>query len=174
MVTGTQGSAGDRPRRPELVFGLVGALGVDMDAVQSCLAAALRQVEYEPHDIRITDIMRILEGSQKLPKIKDTIHNKIARANAICSKFKNNSILAALAISEIREIRRSENIASHGEEVGQNDQDLSDWTLDSHAYIIRQLKRVEEIELLRTVYRKKFVQVSVALDKESRITNQKN
>ena len=41
------------------------------------------------------------------------------------------------------------------------------------AYIVRQFKREEEITLLRQVYGRKFIQVSVYLDKEERKKQQR-
>jgi hypothetical protein len=39
---------------PELIFGIVGPIGVDIDSVVCCLNDALSHVKYESHTIHIT------------------------------------------------------------------------------------------------------------------------
>jgi deoxycytidylate deaminase len=167
-------SAANRPRTPELVFGLVGPVGVDMDAVQTCLCAALKQVGYDAHLIHLTQLMEQLEEPKQLKRRRaaSKIEEKIDRANKICQKYNDNSVLASLAISEIRRIRKEVNLEAPDSRFGE--ETAVEFEAKATAYVVRQLKREEEVDLFRWVYRRNFVQVSVALERDLRILSQKN
>lgn len=149
---------------PELVIGLVGPIGVDMDAVVAHLQSALADVQYESSVIHITAVM-----SDLLPglKVKDSTygeryHSLIENADRVRREAKNHAALACIAISEIRRLR---------EEFGRKDIDpkaARNEPLLNRAFILRQFKREEEIALLREVYGRKFIQVSVFSDAEER------
>jgi deoxycytidylate deaminase len=161
---------------PELVFGLVGPIGVDMDMIQNQLAHCLRSVGYEPVSIRVTDLMTQVSVAAELVDSTDPIQHygsRIEFANAVRARCENDAALAALAVLEIRLYRQDQN--EHDQKTSLSDQiSIADIPLESHAFIIRQLKRPEEIGLLRKVYGRKFIQISVSLGVEERqrlITN---
>ncbi|MGY5811887.1 anti-phage dCTP deaminase [Rhizobium sp. LEGMi198b] len=143
---------------PEIVFGLVGPIGVDLDAIVRFLKEALTEVQYSSEMIHITQVMRDI-----LPHIvvdEDTYGKRyrslINHADEVRRKVNNNGALACLAISGIRRVRARRNNKG------------PDQPALGTAYIIRQLKREEEINLLRAVYGRKFVQVSVYSDPDER------
>lgn len=152
---------------PELVFGLVGPIGADMSCVSEELGLALRQVGYESHLVHITSIIPELlsESGQK------TLKQKIEAANDLRSRTKDNSILAGIAITEIKKIRSEQN-SKKREAEGKIPH--SEIQLNRTAYIIRQLKRDEEISLLRKVYGNNFIQISVAIDESKQLLNTQN
>jgi deoxycytidylate deaminase len=135
---------------PELIFGLVGPIGVDLEYVTEVLSEALRLVSYETHTFRITELMR--EVSTGLPLDAsgyiDSIKQRIAYANKVRELLNRNDALAILAVSAIREFRNE--ITGDPEE-----------PLPKHAYVLRQFKRPEEVKLLRSVYGKQFIQISI-------------
>ncbi|MFK0382358.1 anti-phage dCTP deaminase [Agrobacterium sp. NPDC090273] len=144
---------------PEIVIGLVGPIGVDLDAVMAFLTEALAKVQYASEVIHITQVMRDV-----LPQIvidESSYVNRyaslISQADTVRRSVNNNAALACLAISDIRRVRTRRN-GKH-----QPDQPAL-----GTAYIIRQLKREEEITLLRAVYGRKFVQVSIYSDPDER------
>ena len=101
------------------------------------------------------------------------LENKIKKGNSVRKAFKNNSVLAAEAIRQIVMFR-----ATHARNSGETDEDkiadLASIPLSEHAFIIRQLKRPEEVDLLVKAFGKNFVQVSVVTSLDSRkqtITN---
>lgn len=140
----------DVPANPELVFGLVGPIGVDLDAVINSLEENLKSVGYKVEIIKITDIM--IDTSIEIDIDETSYFGKykslISYANAVRENHSNASTLAGLAISKIRQLRKS--IVGSADKPSFNT-----------AYIIRQFKRPEEISLLRKVYGRKFIQVSV-------------
>lgn len=131
-----------------------------MDTVSIEIKHALREVGYDAHIIRITDLM-------KSPKIKIQIDktsfyqkakSTIRYANQVRKIYKNKAAMAGIAIGQIRKIRKSI---------------TGDWykPASRNAYIIRQFKRPEEIEILRKTYGRKFIQVSVFSTEEERKIN---
>lgn len=156
--------------KPELIFGLVGPIGVDMSMVQSRLEHALVSVGYVPVPIRLTSLMDQVAVDEKITEDGDPVvhyDSRIRYANAVRGKCDDDSALAALGILEIRNIRERENSAAHLDR--DPSENLAEIPLTGRAYIIRQLKRPEEISLLRKVYGRKFVQISVSLEAEERI-----
>jgi deoxycytidylate deaminase len=157
---------------PELVFGLVGPIGVNMSMVETRLSEALMGVGYTPIPIRVTALMSQIVVDVAVDDSLDPkrhYESRIEYANAVREKCKDDRALAALAILEIREQRRAINLVNSGELEGNDSDELDDLPLDAHAYIVRQLKRKEEVELLRKVYGRKFVQISVSVGAEDRI-----
>jgi deoxycytidylate deaminase len=137
-------------KNPELVFGIVGPIGVDIDSVIKALEDALRGVDYEPLTIHPTSEM-------DHPRVPTRIDHSsyyarymslIKKANEYRRKAKNPAALAGLAILNIR---------------GRRQEMTKDQTVPrlGAAYIVRQFKRPEEIELMRRAYGRKFIQISV-------------
>jgi deoxycytidylate deaminase len=157
--------------RSELVFGLVGPVGCPIHEAGEALESALKRVDYKPHVISISDEMdKLLEG-MNFPIPSDgesTLENKIMKGNAVREAFENNSVLAAEAIRQIIKFR-----IKASKDAGEKDQgkidDAALLPLDEHAFIIRQLKRPEEIELLVKAFGKSFVQVSVVTPLDARL-----
>ena len=120
---------------PELIFGLAGPIGVDLDLVQSILSAQLRQVNYESTPIKLTDEMRQFEVDDvaAAPESTDlfTTYNwKMDYANALRKKYDSGDTLARIAIQAIRSARE-----------GLTGNESSPKEL--RAYVVRQLKRPE-------------------------------
>lgn len=88
---------------PELVFGLVGPLGVDMDAVQEALSAALRQVEYNSHIIHLTKEIRNGFIPEKKSDRSNTYADKIITINEIRKQTKREDILSLFSVLKIVE-----------------------------------------------------------------------
>ena len=167
---------------PELVFGIAGPIGIDIDAIVRTLKEVLSTVAYQSALIRITDEITEIESPESKP-INHTFYNmmryKMAHASAICREIKDPAYLMRLAILAIKREREKlcestlvmsneddneKSVVSHIE----NDQPstfvlLSDDNMDvayRSAYIIRQIKRPEEVQLLRKVYGPQFLLIS--------------
>lgn len=148
---------------PEIIIGLVGPIGVDMDFVIQSLEKSLGSVGYQSSMVHLTTVLGDLAPSLKPKAITypDRYKGLIASADKVRRYTDNNAAFACLAISEIRRLRQvsRDNLAP---------QTAANTPRLGTAYIIRQFKRPEEITLLRQVYGRKFIQVSVYLDKEER------
>ena len=149
----------DALRFPELVFGIAGPIGVDIDAITDSIILALRDVGYVSKPIKLTKAM--LAYPTKTAKIKDEdnfadlMNFKMSYADDLCIENGDLAIMARIAIKAIREIRR---------EIG-GDIDVPQAKV---AYIVRQFKRPEEIHLMRSVYGKQFILISAYGSLEAR------
>ena len=154
---------------PELVFGLVGAIGVNVEAVARRLGEALGAVGYARHVIRLTDLMKqvAIDGVSIADEGDRLQHylSRIAYANAVRAKCDNDAALAGLAVARIKSLRAD---AWAGTEVQEDRERLP---RERTAYVLRQLKRREEIDLLRKVYGRKFIQISIHAGEEERRRN---
>jgi len=156
--------------RPELIIGLVGPIGCDITAVERAISAALKQVDYRAMNISLSEgIAELLKEKQDEETSLQTLGKKIEAGNKVRRSYENNGILAAYAISKIREIRAQINTeAGAALPEGASFEDIR---ADSVAYIIRQFKRPEEIELMRKTYGRAFIQISITQQRQDRLDN---
>ena len=136
---------------PDLVFGLVGPIGVDLEYTSNSISDSVKSFGYTTHNISITKIMRELVSDILIDEsdLSTGYRTKIEYANDLRKKYDSNDLLAALVISAISKIRREDPQQNLNiERVGR-------------AFIIRQFKTPEEIRLMRSVYNKSFIQISV-------------
>lgn len=146
--------------RLELIFGLVGPIGCPIREAGECLEISLRRVGYNSSHISVSAAMKGLLAAKNHTLPSDglsSLENKIKAGNLIRELYKSNAIFAGDSIQRIRNLR-SENINPDNKEEVNN---AKGTPKDSHAFIINQLKRQEEVELLTRVFGKRFVQVSV-------------
>jgi deoxycytidylate deaminase len=142
---------------PELIIGIAGPIGVDLDLIARCLEAALTSVGYDSELIKLTTEMerypitdvKLLEEVNRWPggDTHNTYMRKMSAANALRKQYTDPAFLARIAIDTIRERRSS--VSGGAEKVR-----------PKHAYLVRQLKRPEEVTLLRRVYGRQFILVS--------------
>ncbi len=152
---------------PELVFGLVGPIGADMECIIEELTSSLQSVGYKAYPIHITSILpMIFNDGLKNPTLKE----KIELANTVRKSASDNSILAAISIAEIKRVRGVINKENSVTPLSDKTP-LTEIPLNSSAYIIRQLKREEEIRVLRKVYGDSFIQISVAINEDKQFSD---
>jgi cytidine deaminase len=153
-------SAPDQPASliyPELIVGIAGPIGVDLDLIARSLESAFSKVDYTTSLIRLTSEMDrfpitdpdLLEDVNKWQGADtyNTYMRKMSAANALRKQYKDPAVLARIAIDAIRLHRR-------------NDTGNEKNVRTKHAFLVRQLKRPEEVILLRKVYGRQFVLVS--------------
>lgn len=154
-----------RVPEPELFFGLVAPIGANIEECVSDLQDKLERFGYRPVTIRVTDLFPALQSSLNLPielknsPLEDRYRSFISYGDALRKHFDDDAFLASLSIAKIINARRK--IVAENEL--ENPQKI--------AYIIRQFKRREEIELLRSVYGSLFFQISVYSRRSSRVDN---
>lgn len=123
----------------ELVIGLVYAVGTDYKPVQQCIENALRSRGYQPHLIRISDLMPSLT-SRKLDDSSEyaRISSRMTAGNQACRDTDRKDMWALAAVGQINKMR------------GKN---LSSQTSCARvAHLIFSLKRPEEVVALRKIY----------------------
>jgi len=133
---------------PELIVGLVGAVGTDLDAVANFLADALAAVDYQSKPpIRLATLLRDLPEFSSLPDPSgplDVYIDKLMTAgNEFRERTQRNDAMAILGIGEIIQQRKEARIPHGG-------------IIPRRAYILRSLKHPDEAETLREVYGDSF------------------
>jgi len=140
---------------PEVVIGLVGPVGVDLDPIVEALMRRVEAVEYKPWLIRLSTQIAQLFGvdhsdlpeDQRIEKLMDAgtkVREDTGRGDAV----------ALLAIAEIRRVRLQECGGS----------------TESNAYVLRSLKHPDEVETLRSVYGKGFFLISAYSPRDARVS----
>lgn len=142
---------------PELIVGIAGPIGVDLDLIARSLGAAFASVGYTSDLIKLTTEMErypitdedLLAELSRWPgnDTHSTYMRKMSAANALRKQYADPALLARIAIDTIRE-RRSRVSGS----------DVK--ACSKRAYLVRQLKRPEEVFLLRRVYGRQFILIS--------------
>jgi len=129
----------------ELVFGLVGALGTDMDRVSEELHLALDHFGYRTTEIRLSKLLREVDWEDRLEeddKLDAYIAAHMDAGNRLRREWDRADALALLATAKIAAAREA-NLA----------------TGDPHkrrAWLLRQLKTPKEVQTLREVYGSRF------------------
>jgi deoxycytidylate deaminase len=146
-----------------MIFGMVGQIGSNIDAIIEYMSDSLKRVEYYPCVVHLTQALDKLKPNPTIDTsaYDRRYHSLIEKADNFCREAESHAALAGLAISEIRRLRTELN-ASANRPLGE--------PARGTAYIIRQLKRPQEIELLRKTYGRKFVLISVYLDQDERLS----
>lgn len=146
----------DAARELELVFALAGPVGADLEEVSRTLADALKQCAYERVE-EISTSALIEEIAARLTRVQlepapeeRRIATQIDAANAIRRAVGSASAIASAALTAIR-ARRTNGIPSR------------------RAFILRSLKRPEEVHLLRKIYGQGFFLIGVNVPRPQRV-----
>lgn len=149
---------------PELIVGVSGPAGIKVEAICEQIKECLHRVNYRSELIKLTDEM-IRHESGPLNEVGDDLFSqinfKMDRANNLRAKF-DNAVMSRIGIQAIREIRKASTTSV-------------DKPVASIAYIIRQLKLPEEVQLLRRIYGRQFILVSAyasETDRHKELTSQ--
>ena len=127
----------------ELVFGLIGAIGTDLEMVQEALMRKLKSVGYDAVVIRMSDLLRdTLEADRDstfpVRSDADYYDRAMTAGNDFRTRLDRADAMAGLAIASISVRRKKDQIAgAQG---------------SKRAFILHSLKRSEEIRLIRSVY----------------------
>ncbi len=143
---------------PELFFGFVAPIGVDLPPTIEIFAQSLHHLGYKVRVIKVTDVFDEIPGisvrrAQK--PLADRYKTYIKFGNAVRKKCKDNEILAALTIAWIFLSRKFY-------------PDKTPKAEERVAYLIHQFKRKEEVDLFRSVYGRLFFQISVYSSRKMR------
>ncbi len=152
----------ERILHPELFFGLVAPVGVDLDMIIDVLTTELSLQKYKTSTLHVTEIMKDVPSDVviKNEPYLERIQTRIEYADEICQRIKREDALAAITISAVQSSREKLN-KERAKEEGKKlkDKDFQR-PLANHAFILRQFKRPKEISLFRQVYGKLFFQIS--------------
>jgi cytidine deaminase len=158
-VTPRTANASGLPPANELVIGLVGAVGIDLKRVGQFLSVVLNDFEYRVHEIHLSELMRALTWAEPLPD--GPFDERVAAFMDAGNKLRSNSCWArndAFALLGLHRIA-----LTRAETTGEIEQPA-----DRQAYVLRSLKRPEEVDLLRQVYGSRFLLIACYAPKGAR------
>lgn len=152
----------------ELIIGLCGPIGTDIHFVADIIQRGLTdKYGYECKVIRLSNLIRqyaksIVRDEESQSKFS-SYQNLINGGNHLRSYYKNNSILAELAINEITVHRES---SKNGDS----------YKSERVCYIIDSFKNKEELDLFRLIYRDIFYFIGVysSIDQRVKYLEDKN
>jgi deoxycytidylate deaminase len=143
----------ERAQHAELVFGLVYGVGTDSDKVVRVLEDFLKRFSYTPRVFRISKYLRSLDLGIEFDDSSPValMHALMDAGDEARSRANSDDILAVSAINDIVDQRSKD-------ERGERDPSFN------VAHIVRSIKRPEEVELLRKLYRPGFYLIGIASD----------
>jgi deoxycytidylate deaminase len=147
---------------PEIIFGLVGSVGTDLDFVSQCLSSALADVNYQSLTVRLSELMHEInldrwKNLAEIPAYERYMAHMTA-GNEVRDFLGRGDALAMLAVGAIREAREDRN-------------GKPDLPLTRHAYILKSLKHPGEVKALRNIYGPSFHLVAAYCPREVRKRN---
>jgi cytidine deaminase len=151
----------ENARRPELIFGLIGALGTDILAVEGVIRDRVTQFGYSvPETIKLTDLFGALSDSRfasvQHGSTKASIEAKMDAGNLLRQITERGEAMAMLGINRIRVIRAAQ-VAVNGGSPAKT------------AFIVNSLKHPNEVRSLRRIYGSAFVAVAIYGERAARI-----
>ena len=153
--------------RPEIVIGLVGALGTDLEQVSSVITTTLQEMSYQTIPIRLSQLLKEYPDPAPFEKPADNLPEEqrldamMTAGDALRNAMQRGDALALLSILKIREERASRNQPEH--------ENAYDAPLHNHAFLLRSLKHPDEVQLLRRVYGPSFFLISAYTPKQQRL-----
>ena len=140
---------------PEVVIGLVGPVGIDLDPIIEALVRRLEAVSYRPKALRLSAQIEKFFGVDYADLPEDERIDKLMDAGTrLRETSERGEAVALLAIAEIRRVRL---------------QELNGST-ENNAYILRSLKHPDEVDTLRAVYGKGFFLISAYAPRDARVS----
>lgn len=143
--------------KPELVIGLVGAAGADLDTATKAVREALAPYGYQAESIKISSLMPEMPGGAYLLETQledERIRSYMDAGDRIRDESCRDDAMAALAVGQITDYR-AEN-SDHQE------------AIPGITYVLDSLKHPAEVDALRRVYRDRFTLISVHSPTEAR------
>ncbi len=142
---------------PELIIGLVGALGTDLDHLTATLEEGLGEFRYETHALHLSDYLREFPDWRDVPRRPYDVRIEALQdaGNELRARTGIDAAMAGLALAEIQDYRKSVTRAGRA-------------PVPRTAYILRSLKHPAEAELLRSVYGAAFVLIAAYAPIEER------
>jgi cytidine deaminase len=131
--------------KPELFFGLVGAVGTDLDKVVSTLTKALDAADYQTKSIRLSEMLRAIDKYKNLPTkyVDEYIYEHMTAGDEFRRITERPDAVALLGVGNVKDFRTSKY---------KKEREI----VTNQAYIFRSLKNPKEVESLRTIYGSSF------------------
>lgn len=158
---------------PELVVGLIGPVGADLDLVVESLSAQLVRVGYSVIETRVSALLANVGSYSEFADKTfasdfDRIQTLMDAGSSLRRETARGDALALLSVAEIRRSRVEANKTMHA---AWDDERCAKTPLARTAYVLRSLKNPSEIRTLKDVYGRAFFVVSAYAPRNSRVTD---
>src|SRR4028118_285571 len=145
---------------PELVLGLVGAMGTDLKAISEVLATSLQRFSYKSILIKLSQELCDVKSFGPYPKDvpADERYLKLMKKGTEFRQALGADALARLAIMAIRRERAK----------------VTDWVMKPGgrcAYVLHSLKHPAEVEALRRTYGRRFILLAAYAPRDQRVSD---
>jgi cytidine deaminase len=150
-------------QRPEVVVGLVGAVGTDLETIADLVSEIVQRYGYDVEPtISLSGLLGDIQRKRPLAKSprEKYINSRMDAGNKLRRDVERGDALAQLAVAEI--VRRRREIQARGEVEPERPP-------DAVAYVLRSLKHQAEVKTLRDIYRERFVCISAHAPRDERI-----
>lgn len=149
---------------PELFFGLVGAVGTDLDLAVNALQDALRNANYTSRVIKVIDQLKAFKKYSTRLEKPSVYDRYVARMDAGDDFRKASGLSHALALVSMIAIREQHRKADSPKRSPKQ-------PILRCAYILKSLKHPAEVETLRRVYGPNFYLISAYTPRDIRVQN---
>lgn len=140
---------------PEIYIGLITPLGAPSDELEDALKSELARYSYHSHPIRLSKLLERLEDG--LPRHSDERTAELIDRGNRLTEIYGAAAVARLGVQELRAVRAE---ATHD--------DTGQMPIQRRGWIIRSLKRPDEVTLLRQTYGEALFTLAVHTTKEKR------
>ena len=146
----------DPKKGPELFFGFVGPVGTNTDLLCETLQGALDRVKYKTVNIHLIKLVNQILGNttDSDPSLFKQYDANMTTGNRFREITDNNAAVTLLGLVNISKNRKNSSEES-----------------PNHAYILRSLKRQEEVNLLEKIYQRAFFLIAAYSPRETRVVN---
>lgn len=158
---------------PELVIGLIGPVGADLELVIDAAKRQLDRVGYKSIVVRVSELITNIQafhskGSKTFDSAYERIDSLMDAGSALRRGTGRGDALALMTVAEIRRLRTNANRKAHPD---WEEDKCAKTALTRTAYIIRSLKNPSEVRTLRDVYGRAFFVVSAYSPRSKRVTD---
>ncbi|MBL4796115.1 MAG: hypothetical protein JKY50_01740 [Oleispira sp.] len=153
---------------PELVIGLIAAIGTDLELISSTITETLKSFNYTVDEIKLSSLLDDIPKYEKLKTVKSEsedvrIDAYMDAGDDLRGSTEQPDILALLSMKRISNLRKKKEVKKDVE-----DRDSVEPS-NRRAYILNSLKNPKEVSTLRAVYGEAFLVVSIYAPKAERI-----
>ena len=143
----------------EVFFGLVGAVGTELEKVSAALDRSLARFAYTSSKIRLAALLRDLPKYKSLPTrfIDEYIDSHMTAGDEFRRIMESDDAVAILGVGAIKDVRLGSGSPTEG--------------LPNRAFILRSLKNPAEVNSLRQIYGSSFYLIAAYSPLSSRRTH---
>ncbi len=150
---------------PELVIGLVGAVGCPLSAAVTTIEESLSRFDYTTTEIRMSSFLALVPEASLIDSSTEAerLKSSMRAGTELRKRVKRGDVLLAFAAARMASERRNH--------MGTRDTkpDAPPLPMANHAFILKSLKHPDEVHRLRQIYRDQFILLGVYSPRARRV-----